>query len=467
MTIQRALKKLNKSDLLQLVKDIYGRYDDIDQTIERYTAKTSATKNTLFRVIESQLQEIAKDTTFIDYYESGNYAARLQCLLMNIDTLLREQEPEHALQATENFIWLHESVLERADDSSGELGELFRDAVDQWLYIATDVRSLNPQLQNWVDKVLAFYEGNDYGVLDNIISHSGKLLLDDELTQLAWRFESEAQKALDKQRKSKDTGYNKDAAHATLVLRSIAKAKGDVALFENSYLLARPKLNTLQIEQIVEFTLATKNFDRAEYWLAQPEWREDPSRFKALRNRLFKAQGKTKQLKSHLAKDVYDRPNEISLQSYWEVANKTEQKALVKKMPELAKAAPDPDDAISMALIVQHFDLASELLIEHGDQLTELYYGTFLRWLNILNENTHPLSCIVCYRCLLSNLLDRGYAKAYHHGADYFHTLLKLDKSITDYKNLQNAQSYIRDLQEKHGRKRSFWQQANYPNKPA
>lgn len=467
MTIQTALQKLNKSDLVQLIKDIYGRNADIDQTIERYTTKTSATENALFGVIKRQLEQITKDTAFVDYYHSGNYAARLQSLLTDINTLLREQEPEHALQATESFIWLHESVLERADDSNGEIGGVFYDAVEQWLDIATEVRNLNPQLYDWVDKVLAFYNDNDYGVLDNIIRHSGQLLSNDELTQLAWRFESEAKKALDTQRQSQDTNYNDEAAYATLGLRAIAEATGNVALFENSYLLTSPKPNTLQIEQIIKFTLATKNFDRAEYWLAQPEWQEDPSRFQTLRNSLFKAQGKTKQLKTHLAEDFYHQPNEISLQNYWEVANKTEQKTLVKKMPSIVKTASDPDTAISMALVVQHFDLASELLIEHGHQLTELYYATFLHWLEQLNKKTHPLACIICYRGLLSDLLDRGYAKAYHHGADYFHTLLKLDKSITDYKNLQDAQSYIRELQAKHWRKRSFWQQANYPNKPA
>jgi len=135
-------------------------------------------------------------------------------------------------------------------------------------------------------------------------------------------------------------------------------------------------------------------------------------------------------------------------------------------MSELVKNVHDADSAISMALIVQHEDLAEVLLLEHGNTLTEHYYGIFLYWLEQLDEKSHPLACIVCYRCLLTNLLARGYAKAYHHGADYFHKLLKLDKKVGDYKTLQNSQDYIRSLQQQHWRKRSFWQQADYPNKP-
>lgn len=466
MSIQQTLKKLNKSDLVQLVAELHGRYDDIDQIIERYTALTSIAEDGLYTVIQRQLQQVAKDSSFIDYYDSGSYSARLQCLLMDIDTLLREQAPEQALQATEEFIWLHESVLERADDSNGELGDVFRVAVDQWLDIATEVRSLNPQSQNWVDKVMSFFDGNDYGVLDDIIRNSSALLSDDELTQLAWRFEAQAKQALDKQRKAKDPGYNQEAAHATIGMRSVAEAKGDMALFEKAYLLTSPNPNTLQLERIVAFAIAIKDFNRAVYWLEKPQWQEDPSRFKSLRNHLLAAQGNTKKLKQHLAEDFYQNPNEVALESYWEVANKTEKKLLYKQMPELVKNARDADSAISMALIGQHSDLAENLLVEHGSTLTELYYGIFLHWLEQLDEKSHPLACIVCYRCLLTNLLDRGYAKAYHHGADYFHKLLKLDKKVSDYKNLEDAQSFIRRLQEQHWRKRSFWQQADYPNKP-
>lgn len=412
------------------------------------------------------MQQVAKDTSFIDYYDTGNYVARLDCLLTDIDTLLREQAPEQALQATEDFIWLHESIFERADDSYGELGGVFREAVDQWLDIASEVRNLNPHAENWLDKFLAVFEGNDYGVLDDIIRNSGELLSDDELTQLAWRFEAQAKQAIDNQRLAKDSSYNHEAAHANIGMKSVAEAKGDIGLFEKAYLLTSPNPNTLQLECIVTFAIAMKNYERAEYWLEQPVWQEDPSSFKSLRNQLLTARGNTKQLKKHLAEDFYQNPSEFSLESYLEVANKTEKKALHKQMPELVKTARNVDSAISMALIVQHIELAENLLLEHADQLTKLYYGTFLHWLEQLDEKSHPLACIVCYRCLLTNLLDRGYAKAYHYGADYFHKLLKLDKKVSNYKNLEDAQSYIRSLQEQHWRKRSFWQQADYPNKP-
>jgi|TARA_B100000745_G_scaffold291979_1_gene232399 hypothetical protein len=464
MIIQDKLKRLSKPQLVKLVAELHGRHDDIDQTILHYITAASEDDNALFSVIQRQLESIADDTSFIDYHHSDNYSDRLLSLLKDIDTLLRELSPEQALQATESFIRLHESVFERADDSNGEIGYVFHAAVKLWLDIAGEVRLINPDALNWVDKVVELFEQNDYGVLDDIISHSGNLLSEGELAKLAERFEEQAKKALNL---TSHNGYNRQASYAIIGLQSVAEAKKDMALFEKSYLLKGQQLNSLQIEKIITFAFDINDLEAAKHWLEQPVWQDDPYRFKSLRNRLLELQGDSKALKAHLAEDFNQNPSEFSLKDYWQVADKAEQNALMQKMPELVETVHSPKDAIAMALIVQHYDLAQELLIKHGHQLTPNFYGTFLHWLGQLNEKTHPLACVVCYRCLLVDLLDRGYSKAYHHGADYFHKLLALDKHIADYQNLANAQSFIRNLQQQHGRKRLFWQQAKYSNKPS
>ncbi len=463
MSLQQKLNKLKKSELVHLIIELFGRYKDIDQIIANHTGNISTKDTTLQTILQQQLLHIGEDSSFIDYHLSSNYAASLLNLLMDINTLLREQSPEQALQATESFVLLHESVLKRADDSNGELSQVFRESVDQWLDIAEEVRNINPQPKNWLEKILGYFESNDYGVFDDIIRNSNLLLTEDELAQLAQRFEAQAKKA---QRAGKDKGYNRAAANAIMGMQSVAEAKGDINLFEKYFLLTNPKPNALQLKELVTYAISIENFNRAEYWLGQNEWQEDLFEFKNLRNKLLKAQGNVKQLKKNLADDFYQNPNELSLEDFWQVATKTEQDALYKKMPNLVKDMRNVDDAIAMAFFVKHNDLAENLLLEHGEKLTELYYATFLNWLERLDKTKHPLACVVCYRCLLSNLLNRGYAKAYHHGADYFHMLLTLDRTVEDYKNLEDAQSYILSLQEKHWRKSSFWRHANYPNKP-
>lgn len=463
MSMLKQLKQLSKPALVNLIDELYGIYGDIDEIIERHVSAAENSGASLNSTITRQLKQIKSEKKFIDYYSSGEFSIRLESILLDINTLLREQDLKQALQATEQLLWLSESVLERADDSNGSIGEVFSDAVDQWLDIAAELRSLEPDAENWVEKVLQIFDNNDYGVFDNIIRHSDLLLLPEELIQLAWRFEAEAKKAL--QTPAKKNEYNSQAAHACIALRSVAEAKGDMELFEKSYLLSSPTPNSLQIEQIVQFALAVSDFERARYWLAQPQMQTDKVRSRALRTRLLELQGDSRELKKYLAQEFAEHPSDSTLEAYWEVANATDRKALYKQVAQLATAASFPEQAVAMLLRVDNKDLAEKLLLDHWPALSNLYYSTFLYWLERFDESSHPLACVICYRYLLNDLLDRGYSKAYRYGANYFHTLLKLDKQIKDYRHLENAQAYIESLQAKHGRKRSFWDLTKFPNK--
>ncbi|AJQ95011.1 DUF6880 family protein [Gynuella sunshinyii] len=465
MSIEAELKKLNKTKLVVLVDQLYGIYGDIDEIIERHLAAAADghDRDSLISAIQYQLTQFREDPAFFDYHSSRGYATRLRSLLADIDNLLRPQDPQQALQATEQFLRLHSTALESVDDSDGEVGDVFREAVSQWLKIACEVRSSLSDAENWTEKLLSFFNDNDYGVLDDIIRDSSDLLTADELTQLAWRFETDLKKAL---KTNRQKGYNFEAAHASIGMRSVAEALSNMELFEKSCLLFSPQPNTLQLQQVVEFALAIGDFDRAWYWLSKPIWKEDSSRFKELRNSLLELQGDTKTLKKYLAEDFQKKPNAQTLADYWAVANKAEQKALYQQMPKWAESSRSPGDAVSMAFIVGHHDLAEKLLLKNKQDLTDSYYGLHLSWLKKLDENSHPLACIVCYRCLLNDILQRGVSKAYHHAADYFRKLLVLDKQISDYRNLDDAQVYIRRLQETHWRKRSFWELAGHPNKP-
>ena len=119
-----------------------------------------------------------------------------------------------------------------------------------------------------------------------------------------------------------------------------------------------------------------------------------------------------------------------------------------------------------MLLLVGRVNRAEAVLLETPEQFSSMHYGALLNWVKIFAEEHKPLAQVVCYRALLNDLLDRGYTRAYRHGASYFHKLLALDKVIDDYHGLEDAQAFIHGLQTRHWRKRSFWELADYPNKP-
>ena len=470
MNIENAIKKLDTTSMTRLLTRLYGIYGDIDEIIERHleieAIETGDTQShSLADRFRVQIIRIANEDEFIDYHHGYQFAYRMETLLLDINTLLREQNLSEALLVTEEFLHLVDSVFERADDSNGDIGMVFRDAIGQWLEVATELRQNEEDHCNWVDKVLSFFDNNDYGCFDNIISNSHTLLTEEELRQLAWRFENQARKALDSEQNKKD--YNFAAGHACIGLRSVAEALEDMELYEKSTLIGNPQPNSQQLASLVRFALKIDVLERAEYWLQQPQWQENQYTYNELNNKLLAQQGNIEQLKQNLLDALISQPSDFALSNYLEFADLQEQASIKKIMAMLAKGADNIQDSINMLFRVADYPLAADLIVRQQEtHLSQIYYGTLVNWAEIFTANQHPLSAIVCYRALLTDLLDRGYSKAYHHGARYFHQLLALDKQLEDYQGLADAQAYIRQIQAKHWRKRSFWAEADYPNKP-
>lgn len=324
MEIEHLAKKLSKSELVCLLASIYGINEDIDALIERrlLSDKKATKAGDEENIFLKQIRAISQEDDFISYNECPDFAFRLSELLNDIDILLTDQDAKLALQATERFIGLIDSVMERADDSNGELGDIFREAIAQWLGIAARLREQEPDAEQWVEKVLYFFDGNDYGCFDQVIADSGNLLTEQELRQLAWRFENEAKQAL--ANKSNSRQYNSAAAHACIGLESVAEALEDMALYEKATLLRSPQPNAMQMASIVEFALHIGDEARAEYWLAQPGWEQRVYEKKQLINKLLEQQGNVTQIKQNLLDEFQQHPTGHNLQQYLRLADAEE-----------------------------------------------------------------------------------------------------------------------------------------------
>lgn len=240
MTLKHQLKNLHPTALIAIIESVYGRYDDIDELIDchldtfsdllRADANPSRliADNKLARLLKRQLDLVVAEDQFIDYRASHAYAARLERLLLDIEALA-EDSPAQALPLVEDMLNRHGAIIEGVDDSGGGVGDVLAQAASIWLDIAAGLRNNGDESRNWVEAVVALYEKNDYGCLDDLISQSAELLSEGELRQLAQRFEKDAQKALADKR---ITGYNSKTTHACLGIQSVAIALSDMELFE-------------------------------------------------------------------------------------------------------------------------------------------------------------------------------------------------------------------------------------------
>lgn len=473
MSIESKLDHLSKAELVNLIVRLRDLDEGNENVIDRHLsaaslfsgdeAKKEETK-TLKAVLMHQLQQLELEREYIGYQDSFAYACRLESILSDIDPLLREQNLEQAIQVTEAFIALGQVVIENCDDSDGQIGDVFRHATELWLDIAAELRSVNPDARDWLSQVRHFFDNNDYGLLDDIIPFSSSLLTHEELEKLAWQFEKEARQAL---KKPKNKGHNYEAFHACIGIKCVAEALDSIDLYEKAILLTSPIPNTLQLADLIRFAIGLGAFERAEHWLEQVQWQEDPRLRKQLRNELLKTKGDITELKENLSQEFVLYPTEYNLRGYWALADSDERIEVINylKNTEKSLAQQDPQNYISMLLLVGSLQNAEKVLTRSANQLSKISYRAIIGWLEYWPEKKYLMANIVCYRLLLTDLLERGYSKAYHHGARYFNKLLELDKEIDDYQDLETSTDFITQLQVEHWRKRSFWQAADYPNK--
>lgn len=294
MNVTEILENMPAESMVRLISKLYGTHMDIDNSIERhieYELESDVKGLSIAPGFIQQIRRIADECEYIGYRAGDGFACRLSILLLDINTLVRPKSAAEALNLTEEFIMLAPSVFERADDSDGVIAMVFRSAVDQWLAIATEYRRVNPNAMCWVDKVRFFFDYDDYGCFDHVISQSQDLLAEKELRQLAREFEIAAYAA--KGNKFVD-GFDTHVSHACIGIKSVAEALDDMQLYEKGVLITSPQPNSRQLAMLVSFALEIGDLNRAQYWIQQPRWQGDQRRQKLLQDKLLQQRAKTK-----------------------------------------------------------------------------------------------------------------------------------------------------------------------------
>lgn len=79
-------------------------------------------------MIKTEIASLKKSSRFIDYYESGDLATKLDQLRMHITRDLLPRFPNQAVDSLTSFLDLHPKTLNRVDDSNGVVGNVFMQA---------------------------------------------------------------------------------------------------------------------------------------------------------------------------------------------------------------------------------------------------------------------------------------------------------------------------------------------------
>ncbi|WP_333614663.1 DUF6880 family protein [Psychrobacter sp.] len=293
---KKYLSQLSKKTLIDFVSEVYGIDKMLDKKIERLLLQSDKPK--LIKKLTTTLKGLRRRKKFVDYWESSEFAIELQHLASDIMSLYPEQ-PKECLTLLELFIESTSSSLERADDSNGYIGDVYRSLTSFWLAVAStcyeqekrdipvDERDILSQA--WVKKVKALADDNDYGTKDSLLENIDQLLSEPEIRRLIADYQQERENIQTK-KAIKDTlnerrnsplsddafSINYDKMVIEIAIKNLTSALGDVGFFETIFFEmqeTRP-VHPRRLEELLTFLLNQRAFDKALHYLNE-EWQSD------------------------------------------------------------------------------------------------------------------------------------------------------------------------------------------------
>ncbi|MDN5897160.1 MAG: hypothetical protein L0H35_00660, partial [Psychrobacter sp.] len=293
---KKYLSQLPKTALVDFVADVYGVDKMLDKKIERLLLQSDKPK--LIKKLTTTLKGLRRRRKFVDYWESSEFATELQHLASDIMSLYPEQ-PQECLTLLELFIESTNASLERADDSNGYIGDVYRRLTLSWLTVANTCYEQEKQdiavderdilSHAWVKKVKALADDNEYGTKDNLLENIGQLLSEPEIRGLIADYQQE-RGIIQTKKANEDTlnerqnsplsddafSINYEKMVIEIAIKNLTRALGDVSFFETSFFEmqeTRP-VHPRRLEELLTFLLNQRAFDKALHYLNE-EWQSD------------------------------------------------------------------------------------------------------------------------------------------------------------------------------------------------
>jgi hypothetical protein len=207
----------------------HAEWDDaLSQTLRLAIAASSTSTNAsntagsgggLARTLSAEIARIAKDDRFYGYRDGRILAAELDRVRQSIMEDLLPVQPRAAAGLLARFILLDGNVFERSDDSDGIIGDVIREAVEDYGTAWAAVPDRDPAAL--AREVFATFTKDDYGVHGEIINAFADALGADGLDELERLFREGLA-----YRDAKNGGRNERMLSRGL--KDIADARGDV-----------------------------------------------------------------------------------------------------------------------------------------------------------------------------------------------------------------------------------------------
>ncbi len=465
------LTELGLERLIRLVLDETGRNPAFKKLVTAAVAGLQGPE-AVAALIDRRLTALERASGYIDWQKRRAFAADLDATLTTIVVELGPLDAQAGLDRLMRFLAAADGVLERVDDSSGQVHGLFARAGDAAARLGSGLAA--PEAAAFALRLVPMLKADGYGLVEDVLHALIPTLPEAALGRL----DAGLAAALPpRPAKSEGTrAWNQlTARNQILRLRQgLADRRGDVDAFIRLEQEAAPERP--ERTEIAERLLAAGRLDEALDWVRRPQKRglvvvtreqmltgqfdpEAPDRARVeLEIRILDALSRGAEAQA-LRWTQFERSLDTGmLRAYLAKLPDFEDDEALERAFAHAAAHPDPYRALHFFTHWPKPDRAARLVAAQAWDGGR--YEILVPAAEAL-EASEPLAATRLYRLLVDDILERGRSAAYGHGARHLATLDALAPRLDPDALTPDHASYRAALRKAHGRKAAFWSQVD------
>ncbi|AGI68705.1 hypothetical protein OAN307_c31740 [Octadecabacter antarcticus 307] len=418
--------------------------------------------------VRKRLTTLRRSTSFVGWRKRKALIKDLTIQVSMIVEKIAPEDPNIAFDLLWQFIEIAPSVYGRVDDSKGDIGDVFRAAIDRFNEITPRVQ-LDPN--TLADRVWTAIQDNGYGEWDGIIPLMAHALGASGLARLVANVEAygtspiendgedhEAIQFLRRLRGGDDNVAKRKARFVKWCLQEIAAAAGDtsayIAQYSNADLtrkdiaseVAMLFLNDAKAEDALDLLLNAQDDERD---IGQGAW--DSSYIASLI-----ALGRIEDVQAHRWACFMATLNLNHLRDYLKLLPAFDDVEAEDTAMKHVLDFPDFSTALKFSLNWPDLQAAAALVKTRADEIKVDFYPLLTSAAEALRSR-HPLAAVLLWRSMIDDALQHDRAFRYGHAAEHLTDCTALDAELVDYETFPTHATYLQTLQIHHDQKSSFW----------
>lgn len=441
------LESLGATRLARLVLN-QAEADPIFARAARMELAAKDDDGALAHEIEKRLKTIRRSRSFIEWDKVRPLAQELDQLRAAITGPLAEASSSQAIGLMRMFLSLAEPVFERADDSNGTLGAVFRQGGEDLGKLWSHRGAPEPHVL--ANDILTLIESDGYGVFDELPEAASPALGKEGRAALRHMLLARQASLTDAERRRFDykTGW---------LLPKLADLDDDVDAFIAT--VDPERRNALLNAKVAERLIAHGRCEEALGWIDAPTERGHNERELAdLRLRALVALRRREEAQTQ-RKTIFDRWLDAQALREW-LKGLPDFEDFDAEQQALDQAMAFDASVRALAFLVEWPDLkrAGRLIRDQIDRLDARAYDVLRPYAEALSSSD-PVGSTLLYRRLVMGVLERAASKYYPYAVRDFLAAGKLAPHLDGCTETVPHAAWVEQLRRSHGRKVGFWSQ--------